>query len=84
VLASRIGGIKHFVNDYRDGLLADRLSPAGFAEKMSWAFDHPIELSEMRHAARRRALNLFDVGVVNTKMNTLYERAIAQNDGENE
>jgi len=84
VLASRIGGIKHFVNDYQDGLLADRLSPASFAEKMSWAFDHPSELADMRHAARRRALSLFGVGVVNMKMNTLYERAIARNNGENE
>jgi glycosyltransferase involved in cell wall biosynthesis len=76
VLASRVGGIPEFVEEFRSGLLADRDNPAEFAERIRWAMAHPTEVRNMASAARERARKLFNPQSVTTSMIDLYQSLI--------
>jgi glycosyltransferase involved in cell wall biosynthesis len=72
VLASRVGGVPQFVDDFETGLMAVRDSPEDFAAKMRWAMHHPQEVLAIRSAARARARELFDTGEINRRTMALY------------
>ena len=76
VLASRIGGIRHFVEDYRSGLLANRDDAPEFAAKIRFAMADPAAVGAMGEAARARAAHLFDPAVINRKTVGLYESLV--------
>lgn len=76
VLASRLGGIRHFVEDYRSGLLAERNDAEEFADKIRWAMHHPGAVREIGEAARMRARHLFDPAAINRKTIDLYNSVI--------
>lgn len=72
VLASRVGGIPEFVEDRRSGLLAERDSPAEFAERIDWAMRNPAAAHAMGAAARERARAVFDAASINARWLDLY------------
>ena len=76
VLASRIGGIRHIVEDRRSGLLAERDDPREFAECIRWAMHNRQRVIEMGKAARARAASLFDPAVINRRTVEMYQSII--------
>ena len=78
VLASRVGGITHFVSEYENGLLAVRDSPEDFADRMRWAMRHPEEVLAMRRAAHLRARELFDTTEINRRTIELYASLVGK------
>ena len=79
VLASRIGGIKHFVEEFRSGLLAERDSPAEFAEKIRWAMNNQDCVRTLGKAARLRAMEVFNPANINNSMLEMYNSLIDRN-----
>ena len=80
VLASRVGGIPEFVEDYQSGLLAERDRPEEFADKIAWAMEHSERVSEIGAAARERAELVFDPERINRLWLDLYRAALPQAD----
>ncbi|MBL8327777.1 MAG: glycosyltransferase [Rubrivivax sp.] len=54
VIASRLGALAELVEDGVTGLLVRPSDPADLAEKMQWALQHPDQMKQMGHNARRR------------------------------
>jgi len=73
VLASRVGGIRQFVEEGRSGLLAERTDESDWAEQMRYAMEHPEEVVAMGQAARQRALEVFDPDTLNQKLVDMYQ-----------
>lgn len=76
VLAARVGGIREFVEEFRNGLLAERDDPAEFAASMRWAMQNPVVVQTMARAARQRAAELFDPEMINTRSIALYQTLV--------
>lgn len=76
VLASRVGGIRQFVEEFRSGLLAQRDDPAEFADRMRWAMNHTGDIAAMAARARRRAKELFHPNSINTRTLALYQSLV--------
>jgi len=76
VLASRIGGIRHFVEEKRNGLLAERDNVGEYVQQIRWAIENPEAVHDMGNAARERAQDVFDPERINTSMQALYSRLI--------
>lgn len=72
VLASRIGGIRHFVAEGHSGLLANRDDVAEYARAIRWAMQNPEMVADMGRAAATRAAALFDPETVTTAMLRVY------------
>jgi glycosyltransferase involved in cell wall biosynthesis len=77
VLASRVGGIPEFVEDFRSGLLAERDRPDDFAAKIAWAMEHADEVAAIGKAARERAKLAFDPASINRRWLDLYRSAVS-------
>lgn len=77
VLASRVGGIRQFVEEFRNGLMAQRDDPAEYAERMRWAMQHVHEVSNMATNARQRAAELFDPTSINARTLELYQSLLS-------
>ena len=76
VLASRIGGIRHIVEDFGSGLLAERNDAGEFADRIRWAMQHPQQVGAMGRAAHERAARLFDPAAINRKTVEMYQSII--------
>ena len=55
-IGSRLGAIPELVQDGQTGLLFDPHDDEELAEKVDWAWSHPVSMNEMGAAARRRYL----------------------------
>jgi len=71
-IASRVGGIKHFVEDRVSGLLADRDDGAGWAELIRFAMNNPEQVAAMAIAAQKRARSVFDPESINQALSSMY------------
>ena len=80
VLASRVGGIPEFVEEYKTGLLAERDDPAEFASRIEWAMEHPEQVEAMGAAARARAQEAFDPESINEEFLSLYDSLVSGRD----
>ncbi len=78
VLASRIGGIRHFVEEKKSGLLAGHNKIEEYVEQIRWAMNNPEAVKDIGNQARIRAQELFDPGSINKRMETLYTRLIQE------
>ena len=58
-LGSRLGAIPELIDDGHTGLLFDPHNTEEFAETVAWAWSHPVLMSEMGAAARRRYLRQY-------------------------
>ena len=79
VLASRVGGIRHFVQEFESGLLAGRNDVAEFAERIRWAMRHPEEVRRIGRRAHDRARELFDPATINRQTFELYNSLVIDN-----
>jgi glycosyltransferase involved in cell wall biosynthesis len=53
VICSRLGAMQEIVDDRRTGLHFNPGDAGDLAQKVAWAWNHPLEMSEMGRAARR-------------------------------
>ncbi|MCP5348423.1 MAG: glycosyltransferase family 4 protein [Gammaproteobacteria bacterium] len=77
-LASRVGGIKYFIEDNVSGLLAERDDPTDWATHIRYAMNNRSDILAMRQAAKDRARYVFDPKTINETMLRVYEEAIEQ------
>ncbi len=55
-VGSRMGAIPELVHEGKTGLLFDPQDPGDLADKVEWAWAHPVSMNEMGAEARRRYL----------------------------
>jgi glycosyltransferase involved in cell wall biosynthesis len=55
-VGTRLGAIPELVQEEKTGLLFDPQDPDDLAEKVDWAWAHPVRMNEMGAQARRRYL----------------------------
>jgi glycosyltransferase involved in cell wall biosynthesis len=55
-IGSRLGAVPELVQDGQTGLLFDAGNCDELAERVGWAWSHPVSMNEMGAAARRRYL----------------------------
>jgi glycosyltransferase involved in cell wall biosynthesis len=82
-LASRVGGIRHFVEEGTSGLLAARDDVDEWAARLAWAMEHATDVAAMGRAARARARAVFETESITRQTISLYDavRAAASKEG---
>lgn len=76
VLASRIGGISHIVEENHSGLLAEHDNISEYVEKIRWAISNPDKINSIRVNAKNRAKKLFNPLKINMQMEDIYSQLI--------
>lgn len=79
VLASRVGGIPHFVEDGVDGQLFDPADEASFIESFSALVGHPDRARDLALAGGMKARGHYDWDVIAERLIGVYEEAIREN-----
>jgi glycosyltransferase involved in cell wall biosynthesis len=79
VIASRIGGIPHFVDDGVDGLLFDLEDDASFLRAFEGVSGNPERARALADAGRRKAREHYDWDVIADRLIGVYEDAIREN-----
>lgn len=77
VVATRAGGIPEFMVEGVTGLLSEMGSSRSLADGLVRVLSDPARGARMGHAARERALELFDLPVVGERCDRLYHRLVA-------
>jgi exopolysaccharide biosynthesis WecB/TagA/CpsF family protein len=75
-IVSDLGSMSERVEHHRTGLLFRPGDPEDLAAKVRWAFDHPVELQQMRVAARREYELNYTAEVNYKRLIEIYELAI--------
>ncbi len=79
VIASRIGGIPHFVDDGRDGLLFDTGEDASLLTAYRSLVEDSDLLSRLGAAGQQKAREEYDWDVIARKLVKIYEEVIDEN-----
>lgn len=79
VVASRVGGIPHFVEDGRDGMLFDPADERDFLRAYSAVAAHTERREALAEAGGKKARGEYDWDVVTEKLMQVYEDAIREN-----
>jgi len=79
VLCSRLGAMSELVDDGVTGLHFNLGDPRDLADKVEWAWDHPLELAGMGRAARRRYESEYTAEKNYAQLMQVYEQAMAAN-----
>lgn len=79
VIASRIGGIPHFVEEGTDGLLFDPADEASFLEAFEGVAAHPERARLLSEMGRKKARERYDWDVIAERLIGVYEDAIREN-----
>ena len=79
VIASRIGGIPHFVEEGTDGLLFDPTDEASFLEAFEGVAAHPERSRSLAAAGQKKARDHYDWDVIADRLIGVYEDAIREN-----
>ena len=79
VLASRIGGIPHFVEDGVDGLLFDPEDEASFLRAFEGLSGNPERARALAEAGQKKAREHYDWDVIADRLIGIYEDAIREN-----
>lgn len=77
-VSSRIGGIPSFIDDGKNGFLADPQNPADFAKKIVWLLQNPAESKQFGKLARKKVLEICDESKINAKLAELYSSLTIQ------
>lgn len=77
VLCSRLGAMQELVADRLTGLHFNPGDAQDLSQKITWAWDHPSELTAMRLAARRVYEKRYTARVNYAQLVQLYSRVIA-------
>jgi glycosyltransferase involved in cell wall biosynthesis len=79
VIASRIGGIPHFVEEGTDGLLFDPADETSFLEAFEGVAANPERSRSLSEMGRRKARDHYDWDVIADRLIGVYEDAIREN-----
>lgn len=79
VIASRIGGIPHFVDEGVDGLLFDPADTSSFLEAFEGVVAHPERARSLGEMGRKKAREHYDWDVIAERLIGVYEEAIREN-----
>lgn len=79
VMASRIGGIPHFVEDGTDGVLFDPADEASFLAAYRALTDDPALAKRIAHAGQEKARASYDWDAITGKLLKIYEEVIDAN-----
>ncbi|MFH0840584.1 MAG: glycosyltransferase family 4 protein [bacterium] len=74
VLGADIGGIPEVIKDKQTGILFNPFLKEDLAMKISWAIDHPSEISAMGRAGRQFVAQEFDPGKHFNGLMSLYKK----------
>ena len=77
VVATRVGGLAHLLEDGVHGLLVPRRNPAALAEALDVLLGDPARRRAMGAAGRERRRAEFDLDVMVARVEELYERLYA-------
>ena len=77
VLCSRLGGMSQIVEDQVTGLYFNPSDAQDLAEKVEWAWNHPLELASMGRAARRKYETYYTAERNYSLLMEIYEQALA-------
>jgi glycosyltransferase involved in cell wall biosynthesis len=77
VLCSRIGGLPEIVDDHVSGLHFTPGDAQALARAVEWAWNHPKELVQMGHAARRKYETAYNAEQNYSLLMDIYEQALA-------
>jgi glycosyltransferase involved in cell wall biosynthesis len=77
VLCSRLGGMSTIVDDHVTGLHFNPSDPQDLAQKVEWAWNHPLELVRMGRVARHRYETDYTAEKNYSQLMKIYEQAIA-------
>lgn len=78
-IASRIGGIPHFVEDGVDGLLFDPADEASFLGAFEGVVGNPALSRSLSERGRKKARERYDWDVITERLIGVYEDAIREN-----
>jgi len=79
VIASRIGGIPHFVEDGKDGILFDPAEDKDFLRAYEAVVMHPERAAALAEAGGHKARGEYDWDAVTSRLVAIYEEAIREN-----
>jgi glycosyltransferase involved in cell wall biosynthesis len=77
VLCSRLGGLSEIVEDHLTGLHFNPGDAQDLARTVEWAWNHPAELVEMSHAARRKYETAYTGEQNYDLLMRIYDQALA-------
>jgi glycosyltransferase involved in cell wall biosynthesis len=77
VLCSRLGGMSTIVEDHVTGLHFNPSDPQDLAEKVEWAWNHPLEIAWMGRMGRREYESRYTAEKNYSQLIEIYEQAIA-------
>jgi glycosyltransferase involved in cell wall biosynthesis len=77
VLCSRLGAMSEIVDDHVTGLHFNPSDPQDLAEKVEWAWSHPLELASMGRVARRKYESDYTAEKNYSQLMEIYEQAMA-------
>ena len=77
VLCSRLGGMSEIVEDHVTGLHFNSGDAEDLARKVEWAWNHPLELSQMGRAARAKYETEYDAEKNYSLLMEIYEQALS-------
>jgi len=77
VLCSRLGGLSEIVDDHLTGLHFNPGDAQDLARTVEWAWNHPVELAEMGHAARRKYETAYTAKQNYGLLMRIYDQALA-------
>lgn len=78
VLCSRLGAMQELVTDHRTGMHFAPGDANDLADKVEWAWNHPAELAEMGHRARRKYETDYTAKRNYSLLMQIYEQAVAR------
>ncbi len=76
VLGSRLGAIEELIEDGQTGLYFAAGDPEDLAEKATWLFEHPDEMTRMGRTARERYLKSYGAEGNYVALMDIYTKAI--------
>jgi glycosyltransferase involved in cell wall biosynthesis len=79
VLCSRLGGMSEIVDDHVTGLHFNPGDSQDLAEKVEWAWSHPLELAWMGRVARRKYESDYTAEKNYSLLIKIYEQALVAN-----
>jgi glycosyltransferase involved in cell wall biosynthesis len=77
VLCSRLGGMTEIVEDHVTGLHFNSGDAEDLARKVEWAWNHPLELTKMGRAARRKYEKDYTAEKNYSLLMEIYEQALS-------
>lgn len=77
VVSTRHAGIPELISHGRSGLLAEERDSEALAEHLAFLITHPAEYQAMAVEGRRTVEAEYDVGKLNTKLMSIYQRLLS-------